>query len=487
MSEKSIEKLIKSLKKGELKAFTSKVKNKSPEYYTLFLELKKEKKYNNTTNIKNAQRRKYLYDSLLESLNLNTDTIDAKILKKLLNTETLFKRQLTKEAWKEAQKAQKLAQKHERFGLLIQILEWKKNIGFYLYEFTRQDYMELLSFEEQIIHLQSSYLQAKNLYMEILGLKKEIGYLPLHYDKKKISKFNLKIQPNKESKRTLFYLRMTKAIYYWMLKDHQNEYKLTKENIQEIDYTVDRTEYLMAYLEHLTSCICNAQFNELITVLNNLKEKYKQGIFGFNANLELKLFYYAANYELMSYAFMGNAEKLSETINKVEKGIEYWNKNLSIEMLVITYTALKMAYFFLGNVKKAKLYVNKILNESVKDIRKDAFDDAMLFSLLIVFENNDIYYQEQTVNKVLRYFKTNNMTDSFEYKFTAALKKNILKKNIFLNVFKIIKNQLPKYFFQLNDGRYFSENLFPVYIWLLSKIHKKPIIKIVEDWQNNTL
>jgi len=487
MPDKSIEKLIKSLKKGELKAFTSKVKSKSPEYYNLFLQLKKKKKDDNITNIKNAQQRKYLYDSLLESLNSNTNTIDAKILKKLLNTETLFKRQLTKEAWKEAQKAQKLAQKHERFGLLIQILEWKKNIGFYLDEFTRQDYLKLLDFEEQIIHLQSAYLQAKNLYMEILGLKKEIGYLPLHYDKKKFSKFNLTIHIGEESKRTVFYLRMTKAIYYWMLKDHQNEYRLTKENIQAIDYTVDRTEYLMAYLEHLTSCVCNAQFNELIDVLSNLKEKYIKGYFGFNVNLELKLFYYASNYELMSYAFMGDAEKLTMKINEVEKGIKYWDKNLSKEMIVVVYTALKMAWFFLGDIKKSKFYINKILNESVKDVRKDAIEDAMLFNLIIVFEKDDVYYQEQVVDKTLRYFKTNNMTDYFEYKFADALKRNIYKKDIFINVFKVIKNQLPKYFYQLDDNRYFSENFFPVYIWLLSKIKKKPILEIVKDWYYNNL
>ena len=102
-------------------------------------------------------------------------------------------------------------------------------------------------------------------------------------------------------------------------------------------------------------------------------------------------------------------------------------------------------------------------------------------------KTGDIYYQEQVVDKALRHFKTNNMIESFEYIFAKAMKKNIYNKNIYINVLKVIKSQLPKYFHQLNDNRYFSENFFPIYVWLLSKTKEKPIIEVVKNWYYNNL
>ena len=98
MANLSLEKLIKSLSRGELKAFSSSIKNSSSsEYYKLFQQIKAGKATANN-NKTYAQQRKYLYDSLLSSLNNSTNSIGSEILQKLLNTETLFKRQLIKES-----------------------------------------------------------------------------------------------------------------------------------------------------------------------------------------------------------------------------------------------------------------------------------------------------------------------------------------------------------------------------------------------------
>ena len=487
MANTSLEKLIKSLSRGELKTFSLSIKNnKSPEYYKLFRQLKADKEIANSSD-NNAQRRKYLYDSLLESLNRNVDSIDSEIIKKLLNTETLFKRQLVKEAWKEVNKAQKLAQKHERFGILIQILEYKKSIGFYLDSFSRYDHLELSQFEEKVLNQQLIYLRTKNLYMEILGLKKEIGYLESNFDKSLFSKFDVEIAPDMVSKRALFYSKMTKAIYHWMLKEHNEEYLLTKQIIEETDVIIDTTEYLMGNLEHLTSCVCNATFNELLLTLEHLKEKYSKGFFGNSKSIELKLFYYAANYEIMSYAYLGDEERLICKIEEVEEGIEYWKKNLSKEMLIVIYSALKLAYYLLGNKKLSSYYINKILSESNKAIRKDAFEEALLLNLVSAFDKDDYDFQESVLLKTIRYFKNNDMIDSFEYKLVTSFKKNITNSDIFLKVYYELESYFDNYFYKLSDGRYFSENYLLIYIWLISKIKKEPIMQIMKKWSNNKL
>jgi len=482
----SLEKLVKSLTRGELKAFSNSIKNNnSSEYSKLFKQLKKE---NHSKTAGSIHHRKYLYDSLLESIARSSNSIDSNILKKLLNTETLFNRQLIKEAWKEVNKAQKLAEKHERFGFLIQILEWKKSIGFYMDDFSRQDHTQLSNKQEKVINQQLIFLQTKNRYMEILGLKKEIGYLSLNYDRTFFSKYEIKIAPEVESKRAMFYAHMTEAIYHWMLKEHNKEYELTNKIINHIDIKVDRTEYLIGNLEHLTSCVCNASFPELLHTLSKLKIKYHEGYFGLNTSIELRLFYYAANYEIMSYTFIGDKELLIQKIKEVEDGLIYWQKSLSKEMLIVIYSALKTGHYYLGNIKISKMYINKMLSESSKSIRKDAFEDALLFNLISAFDKYDLEFQESSLNKTLRYLKQNNMTQSFEYKLANALRKHLLiGEKFFSLVYSEIQNEIPLHFYQLPDGRYYSENYLPIYIWLIAKIKNKSILDTMKLWHENNL
>jgi len=486
MAISPIQKLIQSLNQGELKQFSLKVKkDNNTEYNKIFqaIKLGKEPQFINKNTF--SQRKKYLYDTLLDLLNNSTSSIDAIILKKLLSLETLFKRQLNILAFKEANKAQKLAEKHERYGLLIQIFEWKKNIGYYLEDFTRQDYFDLSEREEHILNEQLYYLKAKNKYMEILNLKREFGYLNSDYDRSIFSKYG-EINHSTESKRTLFYSRMTKAIYHWMLKEHDKEYELTKLNVQAVDIQVDNVEFMIAHLEHLTSCVCNANFAELVSTLDNLKIKNKNGFFGKNIIIDLKLFYYSANYEIMSYAHMGDIELLQKKVNEVESGLIYWKSNISKEMLSVVYSALKMGHYYLGDIKKSKYYINKMINNYSGKIRKDVYFDALLFNLIIIFENLDnIDYIDSNINSTIRFLKNNNMKNSFEYLFASYLRKYIYDDRIFEKVYNSLEPVFHKYFYKLDNGKLYSENYQPIYLWLISKVKNEPFITTVKNWRNN--
>jgi len=107
MPRTALEKLIKSLTRGELKAYSLFIKNKKDTvHFKLFNLIKNNNLIKHKSNIHN---RKYLYNNILESISKTLNSIDAQILKKLLYTEVLFNKQLIKEAWKEINKAQKLA------------------------------------------------------------------------------------------------------------------------------------------------------------------------------------------------------------------------------------------------------------------------------------------------------------------------------------------------------------------------------------------
>jgi hypothetical protein len=489
MNLTSLEKLITSLNKGESRVFSTKTKSKNqPIYFKIFKQVKNKGTLGEYKSSKYTQYRKYLFDTLLLSISQNTGSLDSRILKKLINTEMLFKRHMIEESWKESHKALYLAKKHERYGFLIQIYEWKKDIGLYLDNFSQEDYFDLSQKEEDVLQKQLSFLKIKKLYMEILSVKREYGYLTVDYNRERFHKFNVNINETEtDSKRILFYSRMTKAIYHWMLKEHDCEYELTKKNTLEVDINVDYSEYMIAHLEHLTSCICNASFNELLSTLNNLRKKEKNCFFGDNPNIRLKLFIYAANYEIMTFVYLNDTESLTAKLEEVEQGLISWQKNLSKDMFLMISTAQRLGYYYIGNYKKARHFTNLVLNGSSKLIRKDVYNGALLFNLTLVFDKSDTEYQESVLKKTIRHLKNNNKENSFEYLFATTLLKNHSLPMKFNKTFESLKPHLGNYYFKLSDGRLYSENYLHAYIWLISKLKRINAKKVMEKWHNNQL
>ena len=145
----SLEKLIYSLNKGELKAVSLAMKKKNnSKYKELFHVIRNKKEVKQKLQPKELQQRKYLYDLILETLSKQVKSAKSKILRHIFYTETLFERQFIKEAWKEINKAQKIAEHFEYFGFLIQILDWKRKIGFFIETFVLNDSILISKYEK---------------------------------------------------------------------------------------------------------------------------------------------------------------------------------------------------------------------------------------------------------------------------------------------------------------------------------------------------
>lgn len=470
MPKLSLERLIHSLSQGELRAFSLTIKkDKNPSYYNLFNAIRsgksddKKKKDNNE-----IQRRNYLYNSILESLVKNSKTIDSQISKGLHHVEILYNRQLEREAWKELEKVEKLANKHERFGYVIQILEWKKILGLRLDSFTDKDYQIVSDLEEETMEKYKTYLQAADSYHKLIQQKQKGGYIHNLNDLPDFERLQA-LDSNTLPKRTLYYQRMAKAIHLCLVQDIKSQYELTKLIVNDAEVIIEANECLQAYFEHLTSCICMGRFEELITLLKKLKLDVKKGKFGSDPNIVLKLFYYAANYETMAYGYMGNESELKLKIKEVELGLNKYENALSSEMKMIIYSALKMAHYFLGNPDGGLKYVQNIQSNNFKNVRRDIYQDSLFFSMLIQMDQNKLDEMESTIQKIENQCDLDQPHFQFEkslyHIFKDYSEDKISKGEVYAQVIEANN----KTGIELNDSIRYTENYYVYYLWASSR------------------
>jgi hypothetical protein len=483
MPKLSLERLIQSLTQGELRAFSLSIKKeKNPSYYALFNDIRSgkheesKKKDNNET-----QRRNYLYNSILESLVRSSKTIDSQISKGLHHVELLYNRQLEKEAWKELERAEKLAKKHERFGYILQILEWKKIIGFKLKSFSTDEYRAISEIEKKTIEEYLEYLKASDTYHELLLRKKKQGYI---HEVEKLPDFTGVdlINPKEHiAKRTLYYQRMAHATQLCLLQDTHAQYELTKQIVKDAAVINEANECLQAYFEHLTSCICVGKFDELLQTLNKLRHDIKIGKFGSDQTIKVKLFYYASNYELMSYSYMGDRPNLILKIKEVENGIEKLGDSLSTEMRMVIYSALKMAYFFIDENSKTKSYLEKITALGPHKVRMDILQDSLFFYLLLATDENDV----NKMDLILKRIELNCDLNKPHYKFDKELYSLFLKhsqdhynKEELYNKLIASYNKITP---SLLGGLKYTENNYIFYLWAVSNQAKESLFKTAQE------
>ena len=483
MPKLSLEKLIQSLSQGELRAFSLSIKkDKNPSYYKLFNDIRSGKADNDhKKNNNEIQRRNYLYNSILESLVKSSKTIDSQISKGLHHVEILYNRQLEKEAWKELEKVEKLANKHERFGYIIQILEWKKILGLRLASFTKEDYIMTSKLEQETMKKYNTYLEAANAYHKLVQEKQNQGYI-----------HNLELIPSLEElkkeednsteypKRTLYYQRMAKAMHLCLIQDIPAQYQLTKLIVEDAVVINEANECLQAYFEHLTSCICMARFEELISLRQKLTLDVKKGKFGTDPNIKLRLFYYAANYETMSYCYLGDSSNLKLKIKEVELGLVKRDENLTLEMKLTIYSALKMGHYFLGNTEEAKKYLQLISDTETLSLRRDIYQDSLLFGLLVCTDENRVTEMEQILSKI----KTHCDFNQPHYKFENSLftifqrfAKDELNKS---NLYPAITEAYNEASITLPSGKNYTENYYPYFLWAEARRRNIPVLKLAE-------
>lgn len=474
----------------------SKAFKKNPEHLRLFKFIQKQKNWNDTmfadfergySGNEAALKKRYLKEMILDSLRgfHKKRTVGRIIMNHIQDAELFYHKLLFKECLKTLEKANTLAEKHERFGLHIEIIGWKRRlIGSTLekYAISESD----LDTEEAIIHKKNDMeLKSRKMQATIFEYKKKYGFLDKkhHNELKNLLPETLSFNSESiNSKRAEFYVLWANSLYHSMLAEHESSYKNTSLITLKFADVVDPEDHFYGMLEHLTSCIYTHRYHEVIRRILELEKSIESEHFADNIAINERFFYYKFNYLLIAYAALSQESKLKAHITHILRELAIKKDKLSEPMLFVLKGTMAEVYFIMGDYVESKNYCKEILNFTKHAVRKDIIDNFKVFYLFILLELNEFDLLQSEARSNIKYFKQNPSI----YKIPLEISRLFLKheegkkgKTIELagNLMSLFGEK-----FAFNDNQKYFDDLF-LYLWAKSKLSGKSSFDEFTEWR----
>ena len=488
-----VEELIKSLTKGELKKFSFYTKTISSQkgYLELFEDIRKRKKpQRQKYGKKYSQLRRYLYNVVLESMvqRGNDDSVEGKVFFHIKSANYLLRKQLPDQAYDIVNKALAIVRKNELFGYHLEILELEKQIRLFSKASKYRPDSEIVEEEKLLIGFQEELRTLKLIFDYIRTYKKKYGIIDMQAWLKlkgKIIEMGLHSDESFcKTNKAKFYYYYSWVLLYMFGQSYRTAYDYAKKMLELPKTGLSKPERLNATLQFTTCSMEMGYTKEVVKILSDVIKNYNRGEYGRYERTALQIFYYRSNYELASYVFEGQRDKVVKKIVEVEKGIKRWDKKIPLEIKMVIATALKLGYYAIGDLDKADRYVQFLIDNEKSGLRLDAYEDGLMFHMIFIFEKDDLELLKKETKKIYDYFKERHV----EVKDADMLMK-VSIAHLFLQYAKgdIDKNKMLKLIDKKILERYkadkntFLEIEYPYLIWVESKIQNKSYLETASE------
>jgi tetratricopeptide (TPR) repeat protein len=495
--------LVSSLNKDEKRQFTlfygESFKGEAPPlFYQLYSvyensksELPKNKLHVVPTSITSAKRR--LYHNLLRTLrDMNEkSSTDIFIQNKLTNVELLYNHSLPEQSVLELNKAYSEAQKFEKFGLMLQLLEWEKRLNIVLPTPTRS-LSEIKKEEREILKKFSQQLDMETMYSHILELKREIGYAK-GKDKRRVENATIKsdLMPKESeclSNNASFYRHYIYSIYYWMIFNHKEAYNHSSQLIKYDQHNIQPNDYIHGIFQHITSSVCMGLFTDTLNGIS-LAEAFTSQ-YRLNQSLPFSgiLFAYHVNYKMIVLNYMGEQKQLKDFVQKVELRLRDSGKTIPADALQIILANLMVSYMGLDLQDKAVETRKRLLDLKKKiSLRLDILTDVYFFQIFILMQEKSYELIKPAAESALRFFRKNEDAQKvFEVEMPIALllskPYNYEDKKVLPHLLSKCKKIVNDYIAKLKCTLQFQEHYTRYVIWFDAIEKKKPFHEAAKEW-----
>lgn len=512
MSNKSSDQLfvlIKSLSKPEKRYFRlysnrHTPPNKKNTYLVLFNAMDKEDDYDEErikreSGIKGANHRfsiakNRLYNHLLRSLDAfyYNSSIDADLRRQLHAVEILYKKSLYDQSFKILKGAKKLAYKHEKHTILIEILNWEKLlIEKDNYEgVSSEDIDNVLAEDRRIAGLIEAYNEFWSVKSHLFNLLFRRGKARSEEDivafKKLIDHTLLNRSEDEMSLSTRYLYYHIYSAYYFGIGDYAKCFGFLEKNIAFIETNYEHfQEEPNVYVSVLTNAIYvgmqlkkfDASFNYL-EKLRNVPEKL---VINSNENLDIRLFSSANSIKLTLHAITGDFENGLSIVPEVEAGIEKYRDKLSSVRKASFFFSIAILYFGAGRFSDALKWINELLNHINMDESEDIYCFTQILNLVVHLELGNNELVPYTLRSTSRYLETRNRV----YKFESAMLRFMAKISKAADPYDLseIYSSLAKELEQLETDPLESAAFehFDFTSWARSKATGRPFKELVKE------
>jgi len=465
-----------------------------PNYLKLFDLLKNSRSQTPEPEIKLSDRvqtsaKRQLFENIIKSLrDFHKDrSIDTVIQNLLGEIELLYHLNLPQQSLVPFGKAYRLASDHEKFGLLLQVLEWERRLNIVLPVATRPT-MEIQYEEQIVLEKLQQVLDIESIYNRAKELKKYNGYVkgPLKkgLERETVGSLSLPELIDCKSRKAIYYYHFIHALYYWMIFDHQNAYQHSKELLTTDIQLALPSDYIDGILEHVTSCVCIGHFDAALNGLSIAEVYCTEHKLDLSHAFRLKLFYYRACYHIIIYNFTGKKVKLQAAIKEAEAGMVEFGDQLPPEYRLVILGNLMNAYLGLGNLKKVGQTWDLLFHKQHQSTRSDIYDDLYLFRLFLVLQNKTYEVLSSVASSAYRYYKNRKAHFTLEMDIASLFmkKQDFSKQELLREVLEEISGQLQVYLGKLKVTYGFQEHYTFYLIWIKGLLSERPFHQQAAIW-----
>jgi tetratricopeptide (TPR) repeat protein len=486
--------LINSLSKSEKRFFklSSSLQTGEKNYLKLFDIIEKQTSYNEEAIKKTFAKenfikhlpseKNHLYKLILKSLRgFHADNSISSILKQeIKNVEILYRKALYKECVKFIKRAKKIANDHEKFYYLFELISWEKLLieeAFEEGEFNKD--LDLLIKEEmEVIEKLRNLAEYHMIYSRINYIFRSGGFSRNENERlevDKIANHHLIVGKN-----TALSDRAASICYYiqGFCNATKRDFSTAMTKFKKTKAILDRNpliksdlpERYVRTLKNLVFChidnhdIKRAQ--ELVDELNSLSNKK-----GFNSiDIRVKIFTASCGTQLVIYDKLGEYQKGLKLAEEMIKGMDEYKSKLNKEQTILFYYHIGYVYFGAGLYKESLKWVNKILNDNEQILRQDIYSFARLFNLILHYELGNIDLLEYIIKSTSRYLKKTEKDYQSEDVLIKYLKELIKLDNEIarIEIYEKAKAEFEILFKSKKEGIILQ--FIDVISWLTSKI-----------------
>jgi hypothetical protein len=433
---------------------------------------------------KYSELKAYLYDLILKCLQLYDEqsSIDYKLKGMLQSIHSLYKRSLFEDCKLLIQKAMKPAHKYERFKVVLELQEWKKQVAYAQADIGFLDkHLEEINQGENtaILQLQNLLEYKKVFFRLLISLRKDPSgkaNTSLETVDDFINHPLLKGEDQSLSHLALVSYHRIWTIYNFSKGNFSDFFKNSRKLITIMEskphfLKEDLSEYISALSNYaISSSLVNA-YDYMRDCLEKLKALKPVTI---DDSTKIHRQYFTLKFHLciISGAFEEGVTALEEHLSRIGS----FDRNLfERDSFLFQYFYI---HFGAENYDSALEYLNRWLNLPKRVERQDMWITSRIVNLILHFEMGNTILLESLIRSTYRYLSKSDSLSLYESKvlgfFRESLK--IQNKNQLKNALIELKTELQK-----EEYKKMRPRLFNIEAWFEAKIQNKKFREIIKE------
>ncbi|PWH85450.1 hypothetical protein [Brumimicrobium oceani] len=435
-----------------------------------------------------------LYEQIISALDAfyASKDLEAQLYKMLHSINILYSKGLYDHAVNELKKAKRLANKHNKVAILLQLANKEKMI-LETRGYQKANTKSIDKHKQETLDLANQY----SLYNSLWSLKSKLFIQLNQYGQARSSAelerynelyegFKQIEQPKEISFENQYLINHFKSAYYFAILENEKSLELLKENLAHFKANQNKmSEHPNQYFSILTNIIHSesklGNSKAIHIHLNELKAFPHQLKSNITEDLAIKLFSSINSIELKILNQEGNFNKAIALSEEIKNGLEKYEEEITPFRKAYLAFNMSIAHFGNEDFNQSLKWINVILNNKDLDQKEDIVSFAHLLNLLIHFELKNDDLLPYAIKSTKRFLSKRKRT----FKFESLFLKNLTKISNAQNKYEIedLLQNIDEEIKDLKNDPFESVafEYFDFHLWLISKVKNKSFQEVKRE------